>query len=78
MINYYVEKVFSGQRGAATSLSLVAVLISFIGGVFAPISNMIESIFGVRRTLFIATFLISGGFAAAGSATEVIFFQLFF
>ncbi|KAG2221907.1 hypothetical protein INT45_013243, partial [Circinella minor] len=43
----------------------------FIGGVFAPISNMIESILGVRRTLFIATLLISGGFAGAGSATEV-------
>ena len=77
MINYYVEKVFSGQREAATSLSLVAVLISFVGGVFAPVSNMIESILGVRRTLFIATLLISGGFAGAGSATEVNFFLTF-
>ncbi|KAI9277086.1 major facilitator superfamily domain-containing protein [Phascolomyces articulosus] len=71
MINHYVEKLFSGQKGVTTLLSLVGVLISFIGGIFAPISNMIESILGVRKTLFIATLLISGGFGAAGSATEI-------
>ncbi|KAI8145118.1 major facilitator superfamily domain-containing protein [Fennellomyces sp. T-0311] len=71
MINYYIENVFSGAKEAATSLSLVAVMISFVGGVFTPISHMVDSMLGARRTLLISTFLISGGFGAAGSATEV-------
>ncbi|KAI9489626.1 major facilitator superfamily domain-containing protein [Zychaea mexicana] len=45
--------------------------ICFVGGVFTPISNLLESVLGARRTLLIATILISGGCLAAGSATEV-------
>ncbi|KAI8138294.1 major facilitator superfamily domain-containing protein [Fennellomyces sp. T-0311] len=60
-----------GAENAQSSISFVITMCHFIGDMFTPCAHRIILLIGTRMALVTGTLMVSGGFVAAGFATEV-------